>query len=332
MKFTKTKLTKFIKSLANNENFNVGVIIIVMTIIPALSILAKADLQEYHYHYYDYEETVTTYENYGGESEVSPDVSSDNNECITSESTKTPDESTIEESSSTTSSDESCYGETCVTIHSEPEEEYFKDNENVQNSDNVILNNRIAGTNKSYQTENNVDVTTITTVVTETNSNVSTSETTTTTNENMETTATEVTATETNEETSSDNNDVDESLTYLKTFSRGTYYTGQYYSSNPSTVKGGSGRTLVDCSIGDGTGVKGSIASNYIQRNYGYNRNDGRTLVYIECEQYPEMNGVYYLDDSQRYNNEVVDFYYYYNSNCPFQYQGVITVDAWLVD
>ena len=54
MKFTKTKLTKFIKSLANNENFNVGVIIIVMTIIPVLSILAKADLQEYHY--YDYEE------------------------------------------------------------------------------------------------------------------------------------------------------------------------------------------------------------------------------------------------------------------------------------
>ena len=328
MRFTKTKLTKFIKSLANNETFNVGVIIIVMAIIPVLSILAKADLQEYHY--YDYEETITTYESYGDESGVSSDVSSDNNEYTTTESTKTPDESTIEEfSSTTTSSDESFYDETCATIHSEPEEEYFKDNENVQNNDNVVLNNMIVGTNKSYQTENNVDVTTITTVVTETNSNVSTSETTVTTT--IE--STETTTIETEEETSSDdNNDVDESLTYLKTFSRGTYYAGQYYSSNPSTVKGGSGRTLVDCSIGDGTGVKGSIASNYIQRNYGYNRNDGRTLVYIECEQYPEMNGIYYLDDSQRYNNEVVDFYYYYNSNCPFQYQGVITVDAWLVD
>lgn len=123
-----------------------------------------------------------------------------------------------------------------------------------------------------------------------------------------------------------------ENITYLKSFSRGTYYSGSYYSSNPANVKGGSGRVLIDGTIGDGTGIKGSIASNYIQRNYGYNRNGGRTLVYIECSQYPELNGTYYLDDSQGYNNEVVDFFYYYNSNCPFQYQGVVPVEAWLVD
>lgn len=325
MKFTKTKLAKFLKSLINNEVFNVGVIVLIMAAIPVLSILAKADLQEYHY--YDYEETVSTYET---ESEVSSDVSSDNEESIiTTESTTTPDESTIEECSSITSPDiESCYDEeTSITTHSE---EYFEDNEDVQNNDNVILNNKIVDTKKSAQPENNVDVTTITNVVTETNLTVSsTSETSTTMIENIETTTT---TTETEEETSSDDNDSYESLTYLKSFSKGTYYSGQYYSSNPSTVKGGSGRTLIDCSIGDGTGVKGSIASNYIQRNYGYNRNGGRTLVYIECEQYPDMNGTYYLDDSQGYNNEVVDFYYYYNSNCPFQYQGVLTVDAWLVD
>lgn len=325
MKFTKTKLAKFLKSLINNEVFNVGVIVLIMAAIPVLSILAKADLQEYHY--YDYEETVSTYE---AESEVSSDVSSDNEESIiTTESTTTPDESTIEEYSSITSPDiETCHTEeTSITTHSE---EYFKDNEDVHNNDNVILNNKIVDTKKSAHPENNVDVTIITNVVAETNLNVSsTSETSTTMIENIETTTT---TTETEEETSSDDNNSYESLTYLKSFSKGTYYSGQYYSSNPSTVKGGSGRTLIDCSIGDGTGVKGSIASNYIQRNYGYKRNGGRTLVYIECEQYPDMNGTYYLDDSQGYNNEVVDFYYYYNSNCPFQYQGVITVDAWLVD
>ena len=78
--------------------------------------------------------------------------------------------------------------------------------------------------------------------------------------------------------------------------------------------------------------IKGSLASNYIYRNYGYNRNNGRTLVYIKCDAYEKMNGLYYLDDSQDYNNEVIDFFYYYPENCPFQQAGVITVDAWLVD
>lgn len=134
------------------------------------------------------------------------------------------------------------------------------------------------------------------------------------------------------QENVNNNNNNNNSMTFLKTFKRGTYYSGAYYSSNPSNVKGGSGRVLIDGTIGDGTGIKGSIASNYIQRNYGYNRNGGRTLVYIECKQYPSLNGKYYLDDSQGYNNEIIDFFYYYNSNCPFQRQGVVSVDAWLIN
>lgn len=122
------------------------------------------------------------------------------------------------------------------------------------------------------------------------------------------------------------------SLTYLKSFSRGTFYPGIAYSSDPTNIIGGSGRTLLDETGNTMSEIKGSLASNYIYRNYGYNRNNGRTLVYIKCDAYEEMNGLYYLDDSQDYNNEVIDFFYYYPENCPFQQAGVITVDAWLVD
>ena len=122
------------------------------------------------------------------------------------------------------------------------------------------------------------------------------------------------------------------SLTYLKSFSRGTFYPGIAYSSDPTNIIGGSGRTLLDETGNTMSEIKGSLASNYIYRNYGYNRNNGRTLVYIKCDAYEKMNGLYYLDDSQDYNNEVIDFFYYYPESCPFQQAGVITVDAWLVD
>lgn len=114
-------------------------------------------------------------------------------------------------------------------------------------------------------------------------------------------------------------------ITYVKNFSRGTYY------AYGGSRVGGSGRTLIDCSYGDGY-VNGSIASSYLYQNYGYNYNGGRTMVYLEISGYPEMNGYYYLDDSDAGNPNVIDFFYYTGSNCQFSYQGVVSVDCYIVN
>ena len=58
------------------------------------------------------------------------------------------------------------------------------------------------------------------------------------------------------------------SLTYLKSFSRGTFYPGIAYSSDPTNIIGGSGRTLLDETGNTMSEIKGSLASNYIYRNY----------------------------------------------------------------
>ena len=116
----------------------------------------------------------------------------------------------------------------------------------------------------------------------------------------------------------------DVNTTFVKTFTRGTYY------AYGGPRNGGSGRQLIDCSIGEGN-VKGSIASSYLYRNYGYNYNGKRTMVYLEINGYPYMTGMYYLDDSDAGNPEVIDFFYLRNSNCQFQYQGVVTVNCYIV-
>jgi hypothetical protein len=59
-----------------------------------------------------------------------------------------------------------------------------------------------------------------------------------------------------------------------------------------------------------------SFGDNY---NYGYNYNGKRTMVYLEVNERPDMNGYYYVDDCCG-SYSVVDFYYDYSSNCPFQY------------
>lgn len=115
------------------------------------------------------------------------------------------------------------------------------------------------------------------------------------------------------------------SMTYVKNFTRGTYY------AYGGPRNGGSQRQLIDCSIGDGT-VKGSIASSYLYGNYGYNYNGKRTMVYLEIENYSQMNGYYYLDDCDAGNSNVIDFYFLYESNCPFQKQGVVQVDCYIVN
>lgn len=114
-------------------------------------------------------------------------------------------------------------------------------------------------------------------------------------------------------------------LTYVKHFTRGTYY------AYGGTRKGGSQRQLIDCSIGDGT-VKGSIASSYLYRNYGYNYNGKRTMVYLEIEGYSQMSGYYYLDDCDAGNSNVIDFFFLYESNCPFKEQGIVQVDCYIVN
>lgn len=115
-----------------------------------------------------------------------------------------------------------------------------------------------------------------------------------------------------------------ESMTYVKHFTRGTYYCYGY------ECYGGSGRYLYDCSYGNGDGIKGSIASSYLYSNYGYNYNGQRTTVYLEVNGYPELSGLYFVDDSDAGNWNVIDFFYIYASNCPFSNQGVVEVDCWI--
>lgn len=116
-------------------------------------------------------------------------------------------------------------------------------------------------------------------------------------------------------------------LTLVMSGCRGTYY-GPEYSSR--TIKGGSTRTLIDCSTGGE--VKGSIASYFLYNKYKYNRN-GRTTVYLVVNDYPEMTGYYYLDDCcASYLNTTIDFYYSYASNVPFRNAGVISVDCYIAN
>lgn len=122
-----------------------------------------------------------------------------------------------------------------------------------------------------------------------------------------------------------------DSMIYVKRFSRGTYYPA-----GPN-AKGGSTRYLIDCSVGDRT-VKGSVASSYLYTIYDYNYHGSRTLLYLEVydkegiRDLSEMNGYYYLDDSDNWNPNVIDFYYAYEESCPFQGIGVVDVECWVVE
>ena len=117
---------------------------------------------------------------------------------------------------------------------------------------------------------------------------------------------------------------------FVKTFSRGTYYPGwEGYGS--TQIYGGSGRLLMDCSIKDDE-IKGSVACKYIQEKYGYNYNGGRTIVYLDIPELPDMSGFYFIDDScLRY--DTIDFYFTYKANCPFENQGVLTnISCYIVE
>lgn len=146
----------------------------------------------------------------------------------------------------------------------------------------------------------------------------------TTTQTTNQTTTVTTTTTQTQEETTTTTTETSSgNRTFVKNFSRGTYYC------YGKAMKGGSGRQLISCAVGDDF-AKGSIASSYLYRNYGYNYNGSRTYVYLEIRNYPEMNGYYYLDDSDAGNPNVIDFFYINASECPFRNAGVVYVDCYI--
>lgn len=99
---------------------------------------------------------------------------------------------------------------------------------------------------------------------------------------------------------------------FVGTFTRGTYYT--------FGSRGGSGRTLV-------SGY--SIASRALYEMYGY----GDYKVRIECDEFPDLNGVYSLDDcSAKGDNRVVDFWFA-PGDVPayFRQMGVLEVRVYII-
>ena len=63
---------------------------------------------------------------------------------------------------------------------------------------------------------------------------------------------------------------------------------------------------------------------------YGYSYNGKRTICYIEVAEHDEMNGYYFLDDSNATSDinpyDMIDFYYVSYDNVPgwFKSAGVI--------
>lgn len=113
-------------------------------------------------------------------------------------------------------------------------------------------------------------------------------------------------------------------LTYFGYFGRVTYYPATAYYDG---VCGGSGRTLLGYGNYD-NGIRGSIASRSLYETYGYNRN-GRTTVYLEFPNYPEMNGNYYVDDCCA-DYGVIDIFVWSGYSCPFYSAGVITANCYI--
>ena len=111
---------------------------------------------------------------------------------------------------------------------------------------------------------------------------------------------------------------------------RGSFYTGGW------CTKGGSGRTLLPYNTTDE--IRGSVASYYLWSNYKYDLG-GRTKVYIEVPQFPEMNGYYYLDDCcDKTLPTTIDFFCYESDPCPLMLPvekpvGVtFDIQCWIVE
>lgn len=149
---------------------------------------------------------------------------------------------------------------------------------------------------------------------------VNTTTTTTTTTAKSETTITTCEETTSTEETTTTPTLSTDGLTYLGLFA-GKYYHGDY---NPCA--GGSGRTLLDCTPKVDS-IKGSVASKYVYDRWGYDHN-GRSMLYLEVYENPEMNGWYFVDDCDE-DEDVIDFYFINYSDCPWETDGVIAVNVY---
>jgi len=172
-------------------------------------------------------------------------------------------------------------------------------------------------TEEETTTTTKTETTTTTTITTTTEETTTTSTTmtaeTVTTSSTTETTEPEVITTITS--------DVMENLSYLGVFT-GTYYKG---ATNP--CNGGSGRVLVGCDVKSDS-YKGSVASRLVYETYGYYVN-GKTMIYLEFESFPNMNGWYSVDDCNA-DRSIIDFYFPNYNNCPWQNAGLTTVQAWI--
>lgn len=112
-------------------------------------------------------------------------------------------------------------------------------------------------------------------------------------------------------------------MTYLGCYT-GTYYPATAYYDG---VCGGSSRTLLG--YGDyGNNIRGSIASRSLQEAYGYKRN-GRTTVYLEFPEFPEMDGFYYVDDCSAYYG-IIDVFVWSDATCPFGVKGKTPIDCYI--
>lgn len=110
-------------------------------------------------------------------------------------------------------------------------------------------------------------------------------------------------------------------------------FTGTYYPGNKNSgLTGGSGRSLIGCDVGN-SDVVGSVACKYIYDLYGYEYSGGRTKVYLEVPQFPQMNGYYYVDDCCA-GSCVIDFYWIDPSRCSFYDPIGVAKDiqCWIVE
>lgn len=162
-----------------------------------------------------------------------------------------------------------------------------------------------------------------TTVMAATTSEIATTDTTRTTlaaiSGDVVITTTTTTTTKTTSKTAVKKENTINNTTFLRSLTA-TYYIPRA-DQKAAGLKGGSGRELIDCYTGNEF-VKGSVACKYVYDRYGYNY-CGRTMVYLECDKYPDIGGYYYLDDCCG-SNCIVDLYFSKSSNCPYKNAGVI--------
>lgn len=148
-----------------------------------------------------------------------------------------------------------------------------------------------------------------------------TAQTTTVTTTTTEATTTTIATTTETTTTTYVTTELTDTMTYLGEF------TATYYKGSSVPCYGGSGRMLVSCYEKD-EWYKGSVASKFIYEKYGYYVND-KTMVYIEFGYYPRLNGYYSVDDCNA-DSRIVDFYFADFITCPWQRDGVTTVEMWM--